>query len=399
MLQNAPAPFAPVQAVAQYAPAPPMANAPPMPHAAPTRPPGSPSKAPGGPGPGPGAAPKRPSFLAKIARPLLILALGASAYGAYLYRARHMPYEWTGTVEAKTVQVGSRTGGRVKEIHVREGDEVKAGQLLVTLEPHDLLAQRSAAEAELAVTEATLAKLQHGARREEIEEARAKLAAQAAAVSQAQLRAAHESAELRRTQAMVEGRALAKAELDAHKAATGAAEGETAQAIARAGEARAALALLTGGTRDEDLKAGEAAVASARAKLLGLGIAITELEVRAARDARVESMNVRPGNLLAANAPAVTLLETGEIYVRVYVPETLVGKLKIGQAVPISVDSFPDRTFRGKVEHVSAVGEYTPRNLTTIDDRANEVFAARVGLLEGQTELRAGMVANIHVAK
>lgn len=345
------------------------------------------------------AAPKGPSFLTKIRKPVLLLALGAAAYSAYLYRDRHLPYEWSGTVEAKTIQVGSRTGGRVKEVHVREGDEVKAGQLLVTLEPHDLLAQRAGAEAELAVAEASLAKLQHGARPQEIEEARAKLAAQSAAVSQAQVRAAHEYSELKRTAAMVEGKALAKAELDAHKALAGAAQGETAQAYARAAEAKASLALLTGGTRDEDLRAGEAAVASARAKLLGLNVAISELEIHAARDSRVETLNVRPGSLLAVNATAATLLESGELYVRVYVPETLIGKVRIGEAVPISVDSFAKRTFRGKVEHISSVGEYTPRNLTTIDDRANEVFAARIGLLEGQTELRAGMVAYIHVAK
>jgi|GEM_PF-823274 len=351
------------------------------------------------PQPSPPAKPKPPGLLVKFRKPLLLILLGSIAYGAYLIRARRLPYEWSGTVEAKTVQVGSRTGGRVKEIHVREGDNVKAGQLLVTLEPYDLLAQRAVAEADVAVAEASLQKLQHGARPQEIEEARAKLAAQAAAVSQAQLKAAHESAELKRTQVMVEGRALAKAELESRKAATGAAFGDAAQAAARANEAKAALSLLTGGTREEDLRAGEATLASARAKLAILNVAIQELEIHAARDARVETLNVRPGNLLAVNATAATLLETSEVYVRVYVPETLVGKVKIGQTVPIAVDSFPGRTFRGKVEHVSAVGEYTPRNLTTIDDRANEVFAARVGLLEGHEELRAGMVAYILVAK
>jgi multidrug resistance efflux pump len=198
---------------------------------------------------------------------------------------------------------------------------------------------------------------------------------------------------------MVEGRALAQAELEARKASTGAAFGDAAQAAARTSEAKAALSLLTGGSREEDLKAGEASVAAARAKLATINVAIGELQVRASRDARVEALNVRPGDLLGVNATAATLLETGELYVRVYVPETLIGKVKIGAEVPINVDSFPGRTFKGKVEHVNAVGEYTPRNLTTIDDRANEVFAARVALREGHTELRAGMVAYIHVPK
>jgi HlyD family secretion protein len=330
---------------------------------------------------------------------VVLLVVAGLAYGAYYYRQRRLPYEWSGTVEAKNVQVGSRTGGRVKEVHVREGDQVRAGQVLVTLEAHDLLAQKAGAEAELAMAEAGLLKMQHGARREQIAEARARLAAQLAGASQAGLRAAHEAREVRRTKSMVDTGSLASAELDARRATADSAARETAQATARVGEAQAALGLLLGGTREEDLRIGEASVAAARARLSALGGAISELEIRAARDSIVETVNVRPGSLLPVNAPAVTLLEAGELYVRVYVPETLVGKIKIGQAVPISVDSFQNRTFRGKVEHVNAVGEYTPRNLTTIDDRANEVFAARVGLLDGQTELRAGMVAYIHVAK
>ena len=84
---------------------------------------------------------------------------------------------------------------------------------------------------------------------------------------------------------------------------------------------------------------------------------------------------------------------------RIYVPETQIGHIRYGQEVPISVDSFPGRTFKGMVEHINTVGEYSPRNLQTADERADQVFAARVGLREGRDELRAGMAAFIHVPK
>jgi HlyD family secretion protein len=67
--------------------------------------------------------------------------------------------------------------------------------------------------------------------------------------------------------------------------------------------------------------------------------------------------------------------------------------------VPIRVDSFPSRTFKGVVEYVSQVGEYSPRNLQTADERANQVFATRIGIQEGEGELRAGMAAFIRVPK
>jgi len=81
------------------------------------------------------------------------------------------------------------------------------------------------------------------------------------------------------------------------------------------------------------------------------------------------------------------------------VPETQLGRIHVGDEVPITVDSFPNRTFKGRVEHINAVGEYTPRNLQTADERANQVFSTRVGIVEGEKDLRAGMAAFIRVPK
>jgi HlyD family secretion protein len=85
--------------------------------------------------------------------------------------------------------------------------------------------------------------------------------------------------------------------------------------------------------------------------------------------------------------------------VRIYVPETLVGHLRVGQEVPINVDSFPSRAFSGVVEHINSVGEYSPRNLQTADERADQVFGTRIGLREGKDDLRAGMAAFIRVPR
>ena len=126
---------------------------------------------------------------------------------------------------------------------------------------------------------------------------------------------------------------------------------------------------------------------------------IAELTIIAPLPSRVEALDLRPGDIIAANATAAVLLEENQLYVRIYVPETLLGHLKVGQAVQISVDSFPKQTFQGVVEHINDVGEYSPRNLQTADERADQVFAARVGLRNGFDQLRAGMAAFIQVPK
>jgi HlyD family secretion protein len=374
----------------------------------------------------------------KSPRRFLALGVVVLAVAAYLgfraYQASR-PYEWSGTVEARTIAAGSRTGGRVKDVLAHEGDIVPAGKALLVLEPGDLEAQRLQARGQLEQAQANLEKLEkgarpeeieqararastafaafeeakHGSRREEIQGANARLVATQVAVDKAQLdadrahrliaTAAISQAEVDNAEANLKGavaqRNAAKETLD--ELENGVRREEVAQAAARSQEAQASARLVIAGTRVEDLKAARATVEAAQGRLDQVNILIDELVIKAPRPARVEALDLRPGDILAPNATATTLLEDDQLYVRIYVPETLIGRLQVGQEVPITVDSFPGRAFRGVVEHINDVGEYSPRNLQTADERADQVFAARIGLREGRDKLRAGMAAFITV--
>jgi len=174
---------------------------------------------------------------------------------------------------------------------------------------------------------------------------------------------------------------------------------EVVQAQAREMEQSASERLVAAGSRVEDLKAAKAEVDGAQGRVDQIQSLIDELSIRAPLPSRVEALDLRPGDIIAPNATAAVLLEEKQLYVRIYVPETLLGHLKVGQAVQISVDSFANQTFQGVVEHINDVGEYSPRNLQTADERADQVFAARVGLRNGFDQLRAGMAAFIQVPK
>ncbi len=369
--------------------------------------------------------------------PLILLVAIGAAYFAYKRYLAHQPYEWAGTVEARAVTVASRTGGRIKQVLVREGDTVKPNQPLILLEAGDLEAQRAIAIAQLEQARAALDKLEKGARPEEVAQAKARQAAAQAALAETQHGSrveeiARAEAQLAQTQAVVDkaqldvdrarrllaAEAIPKSEADSAETAlrtaiaqrdaqkkvleqvrAGARVEEKQQAAARAQEAQAAANLVIAGPRVEDLRAAAAQVAAAQGRVDQLGIMIDELTIRAPSDARVESLDLRPGDLLGPNAPAATLLEADQLYVRLYVPETQIGHIKVGQEVPISVDSFPDRTFKAKVEHINERGEYSPRNLQTADERADQVFAVRISLIEGKDDLRAGMAATVEVPK
>lgn len=370
---------------------------------------------------------------------LLVVALsgGGAYYGYHRWQATQ-PLEWSGTIEARTIAVGSRTGGRVKEVLVREGDHVEAGQPLVVLEAGDLDAQRLIAEAELETAQAALDKLNNGARPEEIEQAKARsgtaaaalaelkhgpraeaVAAQKARLAGAQTGVDKAQRDVDRVKKLYDGGAISKSELDSVSSAlaaavaqrdaaketlneiqSGARKEQIDQASQRANEANAGAKMVESGARSEDIRAASAQVKAAQGRLDQVLVNLGELTVRAPRAARVETLVLRPGDLVAPGARAAVLLEDDQLFVRVYVPETQLGHAHLGDALPVFVDTFPGRAFEGAIEQIDMQGQYSPRNLQTADERANQVFAMRVGLRgEATSELRAGMAALVKVER
>jgi HlyD family secretion protein len=377
---------------------------------------------------------KRPPIARLV---LLVLAAGAGvAYGVQRYRRAHAPYEWSGTVETHTISLGSRAGGRVQQVLVKEGDEVTAGAALVVLEPGDWPAQMAQARAAVVQAEAQLAKLEKGARPEEIEAAKARAdTARAAlaetttgarpeeiAAAQARLDAAEVAVEKAQNDAarmhkLDAAGAAVKADVDnadiAVRAAVasrdaveaqlaqlknGARREDVAQARARADEQSASARLVTAGTRTEDLAIARAVVDAAKGRVDQIQAMLDELTIVTPVAARIEALDLRPGDIIAPSSTAATVVEADQLFLRIYVPETQLGHVKVGQEVPIYVDSF-DTAFKGVVKYIASVGEYSPRNLQTADERADQVFATRVDVVTGRDKLRAGMAAFISVPR
>jgi multidrug resistance efflux pump len=381
---------------------------------------------------------QRPAKSPQRFMPLVLLSLGAFGYVAHDRWEARKPYEWSGTVEAHVSHVGSRVGGRVRELKVAEGDAVKKGQPLVVLEEGDLPAQRLAAQGTLDQAKANLERLEKGARPEEIAQARARAAATSAALAEATAGPRHEEIDAAaarlaqadatlskalldqdRTRKLLASGAVTQADLDvvdarvkegtsardAAKAALdelkkGTRTEQIAQASALATEARAGAKLLEAGSRVEDIAQAQAQMKIAQGHLDQIDVGLKELTISAPEDARIETLDLRVGDILAPNAVALTLVAAGDLFVRIYVPETVLGKIKVDQDVSIVVDSYPDQSFAGRVVHINDVGEYTPRNLQTADERADQVFATRVDLApETRSKLRAGMAAFLRLPK
>src|SRR6266542_1542985 len=170
-------------------------------------------------------------------------------------------------------------------------------------------------------------------------------------------------------------------------------ETERDQAVSRAAAmeksvaaARSRYDLLLAGTRPERL-------AQAKARLAELDAQLCEMRIQAPTNCTLEVLSVKIGDVLPPNREVATLLLTGHLWVRVYVPQPWLGWIQLGQKVRGLVDAFPDQAFAGEVEQIGRAAEFTPRNVQTPGERVKQVFAIKVRLDSGR--LRAGMSADV----
>ena len=120
-----------------------------------------------------------------------------------------------------------------------------------------------------------------------------------------------------------------------------------------------------------------------------------ERQVVAPAEATVEVLDVRPGDLIAPNTPIATLLEKDQIYVRIYIPETEIGHVRVGQGAEVRVDSFPNTVFDGAVEQINQQAEFLPRNVQTREERVHQVFGVKIRINNGAGRVLAGMAADV----
>ena len=299
--------------------------------------------------------------------PLVVVALIAIAALAYMREQRKpKPLILAGTLEARTVNVGSLVGGRVVRVHVDEGNPVVADQVLVTLETETIDRQIAEQQSAIAATRAQLAKAVAGPRGEEIRKA--------AAI------AGNDERERRRFKALYDAGVVARQMLD--------------DATTKAAASAEDLRILREGTRKEDIDAAKAQVAQQEKRLSTLEKQREETVVRSTVTGTVQSFGLRPGDIVAPNQTVAEILEPSQLWVRIYVPETLLGAVRVNMPVKVHVDTYPDVAFNGRVSSVSSEGEYTPRNVQTRAQRAEQVFGVKV-LVASDLRLKAGMAAEV----
>jgi len=317
-------------------------------------------------------------------RPLVLLLAAAVAAPACGRKEDPAVVRLNGRLEAPLVDLAPKVAGRVVEILVREGDRVKAGDLLVKL---DLGETAIAVERDRQGVQSAAARLEDlrlGSRDAELRGAEQEIADRRAAVELAK-------PELERQQALLSKKVGTPRDVDVARATL-----ERAQANLRMSEER--LKLLREGFRKYQTEQARVDVDRARSVLRQSETVAKESEIRAPADGVVLHRMAEPGLLLGPGVPALTLAFANRLYVRTFVPETQLGRVKPGQPAEVTVDAFPGRRFPGRVTEMSPDAEFTPKPVETRRERVNLVYAAKVDLDGGWSEpLVPGQPAEVTV--
>jgi multidrug resistance efflux pump len=126
---------------------------------------------------------------------------------------------------------------------------------------------------------------------------------------------------------------------------------------------------------------------------------LAESTIRAPSRAIIDVLPVRKGDVLAPNQTVARILKLDDLWVKIFVPETEVGKVRLGQAVEVTVDAYPGRRFQGTIYYIASQSEFTPRNVQSIDERRHQVFGIRVRVTDPAVEgvLKSGLAATVYV--
>ena len=365
---------------------------------------------------------------------LLLVGLVILTTLLVISQLRPEPARVSGFLEADEIRLGSRVGGRVARVYVQEGDRVQADDPLVELEPFDLrhreqqmvaliaecqaevdrlhagyLEQEIAqAQARVENWQAELELLQNGPRPKEIEAAEARLQ-----VALAQKELAEQTFQRRRE--LHDRRALSDSDIEVATENLKVAQNqhrvrekelelliegtrfeEIQRVQAQRREAQAAWQLMRQGYRQEEIRKAEAALAAAQAQREAVRAQLAELTIRAPIDATVEAVDLQPGDLVAAGAPVLSLIDRRHLWVRAYVPGGW--DVRVDQRVLVTVDGRPGLPIPAQVVYRARQAEFTPSNVQTVDERSQQVFRIKVDS-GPPTGLWPGMTADVWFSK
>ena len=365
--------------------------------------------------------------------PLLLIGAGVLAY-RYTKRTSVEPtvIRVSGNIEVTEAEVSFKIPGRVEARAVTEGEIVNAGQMVAELDRAELNQEVALRSAEVRAARAALAELLAGSRSEDVEQAEAgvrqaqakldeliagsrpqEISAAEATLERARAEAARQEKEYRRSAQLLETGDESKQQYDLVKAAYEATRAEERKAeaylkLAREGsrkeqieqaraalsQARARLALVRNGPRAETIEQARARLQQAEEVLAQSQTRLGYTLISSPLSGVVLSKNIEPGEQVAPGTPVITVGDLNNVWLRAYIDETDLGRVKVGQLVKVTTDTYPGKVYEGRISFISSEAEFTPKNVQTQKERVKLVYRVKIDIGNPNMELKPGMPAD-----
>lgn len=291
-----------------------------------------------------------------------------------------------GRIEATELNATAKYAGRIEAVLVREGEFVTAGQPVVRMQVETLQAQLEEARAGTAQAASGVANAQAqvAVRESDLVAARALIAQYEAQLDAARRR-------LARSQSLAKGGAASVQELEDDRARVRSAEATLAASRAQAVAAEAAVTAAR-----TQVTGADAAVAAAHATVTRIEAELRDSVLTSPRDARVQYIVAREGEVVGAGSPVLNLVDIGDVYMTFFVPSAYAGRVALGAPVRIVLDIAPDHPVAARISFVAATAQFTPKTVETASEREKLMFRVRAhidrSLLERhQTQVKAGL--------
>jgi HlyD family secretion protein len=371
-----------------------------------------------------------------IAGLLALLILAAAIFFLIRAGSSHASViRLSGNIEVTDAEVSFKIPGRVEARLVDEGELVKAGQLVARLESADLVQEVALRKADAQNAQAALDELLAGYRKEDIAQGEAaaqqaqsrlqellagsrpqEIAAAQATVDRAKAETERAKADAARYAALVKKDEVSEQQYDTVRTTYETAlarqkEAEEEYKLVKEGprqeqieQARAALAqanehfrLLRNGPRKEDIEQARARLALSKAALAEAETRLSYTVVNSPLSGVVLSKNVEPGEYVSPGTPVVTVADLNNIWVRAYINETDLGRVKVGQRARVTTDSYPHKVYDGRLAFVASQAEFTPKTVQTEKERVKLVYRVKVDVTNQNMELKPGMPAEVEI--
>ena len=299
----------------------------------------------------------RPRSIVALILPISLLGCGGDNSGAI---------EASGTIEGTDIHVASQVVGQIREVRVREGSQVSMGDTLVVVDATEYRLQLNQARATTRAQQAAYRLAVEGSRREDI--------------IQAEATARTATADYKRMKELLASQTVTQKQYD--------------DAYARYVAAEQTYQKLLAGARAEEIAGARARAEAAEAQVELLEKKVQDCWITSPSSGTVTLQAVEPGEFVTIGREVVRVTYLDRVELTIYVNETDLGRVTLGQSADVRIDSAPERRFDGTVVYISPVAEFTPKNVQTKEERTKLVFAVRLEVENPDGTLKPGLPAD-----